>query len=621
MSKVDDELTRRIRRAERPVGDDGLFEGLARRRSHRERLRRVQAGMLALAVLAATAGGFVVLREAFGENTRDVGESPVLAGNGEIVFSREGADGRFHLYAVQPDGSGLRQITQDATNDTDPTVSPGGETVAYVHELDQGIRVIATVPIDGGIVAWHTPEAMEASDPVWSSNGESIAFVGWAEQSVPPGFEAPQRYRAIFTVDATDGSPERLTDGGISFTSDPTWSPGDRSIAFAGGSCTPGCEGAIQNDLLIVDVSTTDGRRLTPYSPDIDEEAPAWSPDGTRIAFIRPGDEGDEVWIVTTDGGSEQLVATAVEASLEPDLTWAPDGSALLVSDGDWIYRVDATPEGDLRDNFVQLVEGHAPAWQPLPVGAAPSVTTSPEPSVSPSPSPSPEPEGLDVGLGFNLCDIRRLDGIDFLGDGTMGTAWTGNETTPDGVCPGIDDDRYGVAVDFTGDGIADSWSGETIEHCTGCEPFKATDLNVDGKEDLIVTVSYFSIMQYGLYTVMPVDGELEIVPFRTGEPGHPQHGLDAGKPFTFWVGGDAGSSDWFYCQRLPGFWLTGTESPIDGGPGDVTTWHETHVSLGTDGIAHILDARTYTVPYGTLIDHEHTTSKPDCGLGVDIWR
>ena len=48
MSKVDDELTRRLRRAERPVEGDGLFEGLERRRSHRERLRKVQAGMLAL---------------------------------------------------------------------------------------------------------------------------------------------------------------------------------------------------------------------------------------------------------------------------------------------------------------------------------------------------------------------------------------------------------------------------------------------------------------------------------------------------------------------------------------------------------------------------------------------
>ena len=58
MPTVDDELTRRLQGAERPVDGDGVFEGLGVRRSHRERLRRIQAGLVAFAVLAATAGGF-----------------------------------------------------------------------------------------------------------------------------------------------------------------------------------------------------------------------------------------------------------------------------------------------------------------------------------------------------------------------------------------------------------------------------------------------------------------------------------------------------------------------------------------------------------------------------------
>ena len=65
MPTVDDELTRRLQGAERPVDGDGVFEGLGVRRSHRERLRRIQAGLVAFAVLAATAVGFVTLREAF----------------------------------------------------------------------------------------------------------------------------------------------------------------------------------------------------------------------------------------------------------------------------------------------------------------------------------------------------------------------------------------------------------------------------------------------------------------------------------------------------------------------------------------------------------------------------
>ena len=76
MSKVDDELTRRLHRAERPVDVDVVFEGLEHRRSHRERVRRVQTAVLAVAVLAATAGGFAALSHAFGEQPERPGSSP-----------------------------------------------------------------------------------------------------------------------------------------------------------------------------------------------------------------------------------------------------------------------------------------------------------------------------------------------------------------------------------------------------------------------------------------------------------------------------------------------------------------------------------------------------------------
>ena len=109
MSKVDDELTRRLHLAERPVDVDALFEGLERRRSHRERVRRVQAALLAFAVLAATAGGFVFLRHAFEADQRNVGdEQTPSAANGEIVFSRELPDGSEHVFAVQPGVVGER---------------------------------------------------------------------------------------------------------------------------------------------------------------------------------------------------------------------------------------------------------------------------------------------------------------------------------------------------------------------------------------------------------------------------------------------------------------------------------------------------------------------------------
>jgi hypothetical protein len=618
MSKVDEELTRRFHRAERPVGSDELFEGLARRRRRRRTLQRVQAGALAVVVLAATAIGFLTLQGAFDRDERTFGDPTNLPANGEIVFSREGDDGRFHLFAAQPDGSGVRQITSDATNDTDPSVSPGGETIAYVHELDQGVRVIATVPIDGGIVSWHTPETMEANDPAWSSSGDSIAFVGWAKQSVPPVFEAPQQYRAIFTVDATNGSPRRVTDGGIPFTSDPTWSPGDLSIAFAGGSCESRCEERINTDLYVVEVASTDVRRLTTSSGDVDEEAPAWSPGGSRIAFTRRGDQGDEVWTVAADGTDETLLATAVEASLEPDLAWAPDGTALLVSDGACIYRVDATPVGDPRDNFVRLVRGVSPSWQPIPVGSELAPTINPQPSIS----PSPEPAGRDIGVGFNLCDVERLDDIDWFGDEGSGSAWTGTRVDDDGRCGRTDTDSI-VAADLDGDEIADVWS--PIDECIDCRPWAATDLDGNGTEELIVMLLADLEPTFGFYFAVP-DGlprSSGLYPIPLAGPGAPGVDLRSDRIVTIQAGAseEGVSGNAIRCEGYP-------ENPVlvlarwvkDEGAGTVQ-YHGARLGLEASGDlvdAHFVVVDTFTP---TASSEDFGGDGRACGVDFNPWN
>ena len=178
MSTVDDELTRRFQGAERPVDADDLVEGLRRRRAHREHVRKAQASALAFAVLVGTAGGFMALAPRSSGTVVPLATSatPCRRAARSCSLVEETTTGS--IFAARPDGSGVRQITDDLTNDTDPTVSPDGTTIAFVHELDQGIRVIGTVPIDGGTVTWLTDEELDAHDPAWSPDGDRLAFVG-----------------------------------------------------------------------------------------------------------------------------------------------------------------------------------------------------------------------------------------------------------------------------------------------------------------------------------------------------------------------------------------------------------------------------------------------------------
>jgi len=613
MSKVDDELTRRLHRAERPVDTDALFEGLERRRSHRERARRAQTALLAFAVLAATVGGFSILAGLFDPDRVGMVATTPFGATGAVVVC--GDSNGEHLCRIDSQALARGATSEDLVRLTDtqdeivsmPAVSFDGTTVVFdrydPHFDTTGLWVIGTDGSDERLLAGGG-----ITNASWSPTGLLVAVAGNGSQRGDPA--------ALSILDPRGRPDHRVATiplPGLVFPSTPRFSPDGGKILFAAGTDP----NSTALDIYAIDADGSHLRNLTdsPRS----EWTPAWSPDGQRIVFGFATGSGEELFICSVECSNPLRLEDPSEDPIYGGLpVWSPDGEwiafQMLEDDQDaaiHLAKLDGTEVRVLASPASQL------AWIPSVEANSPQ----PPPTSEPSVSAGPNAEGANIGLSFNLCNVKRLSGIDFLGDGTIGTAWTGNKTTSEGACSGTDDDRYGVAVDFTGDGVADSWSGETIEHCTDCEPFKAVDLNGDGGEDLIVTLSYFSIMQYGLYTVMPVDGEPSVVPFRTGAPGHPQHGLDVGAPFTFWVGGDAGSADWFYCERLPEFWLTGSESPIDGGPHTATTVNETHVSLGTDGVAHILDAKTRTVPPEDLVYLQYATAKPDCGLGVDMWR
>jgi dipeptidyl aminopeptidase/acylaminoacyl peptidase len=99
-----------------------------------------------------------------------------------------------------------------------------------------------------------------------------------------------------------------------------------------------------QSDLWRVDYDGQDRTQLT-ATPNDDEWAPAWSPDGRWLAFLadRGGDDAEaQVWVMPARGGEARALTTVAQGVI--DFAWSPDSRrlALIIADA---VRPAGTPK------------------------------------------------------------------------------------------------------------------------------------------------------------------------------------------------------------------------------------------------------------------------------------
>ena len=159
----------------------------------------------------------------------------------------------------------------------------------------------------------------------------------------------------IYSVRSDGTHPTRLTNHpGID--QDPAWSPDGTRIAFTSDRDGP----------LVIFVMNADGsevRRLT--NEPLPSSRPAWSPDGTRIAFVsRLSQTRDDVYVIDADGTNRVRLTTHPETDTDP--AWSPDGTRIAFSstrtgDGD-IYVMNADGSNVTRLTTHTRWDGQ-PAW------------------------------------------------------------------------------------------------------------------------------------------------------------------------------------------------------------------------------------------------------------------
>jgi dipeptidyl aminopeptidase/acylaminoacyl peptidase len=193
------------------------------------------------------------------------------------------------LWEVRADGGAPRRLTRGPA-DTTPRWSPDGSTVAFLRAGQ-----IHLLPADGGEATPLTSREPAAGAPVWSPDGSRIAFSASAS--------------------ALDASAPVVID---------------RLGYKADGA---GLLGSTRRHLFVVDVAAGTTEQVT--DGDFHAGPPAWSPDGTRLAFPASiGDRADVTgavgaYLVDADGGEPKLVGSA--ESLVGTVGWFPEGDALLI--------------------------------------------------------------------------------------------------------------------------------------------------------------------------------------------------------------------------------------------------------------------------------------------------
>jgi Tol biopolymer transport system component len=212
-------------------------------------------------------------------------------------------DYRSAIWLVALDGSGPpRRFTSGAKQDLAPRWSPDGERLAFVSNRDGEVKQLYVISSEGGEAERLTDLEEDVAEAVWSPDGRHLAFSArvrdraYAEEDEkrrPPRRFTRLQYKLdsvgwtgdrrshIYTV-SSDGSaaPTQLTDGDYE-DQNPAWSPDGTRIAFASARHED-WDIELVRDLFLVDARGGEPHRLT--GRDAWYEAPAWSLDGSLIA-------------------------------------------------------------------------------------------------------------------------------------------------------------------------------------------------------------------------------------------------------------------------------------------------------------------------------------------------
>lgn len=248
-----------------------------------------------------------------------------------------------------PDGSLLAFSSRREGSDDDiwflRTRAPAGEAYQI-----RGVHASPLFSPDGRwiLYRWQGKEADSLKNQPWRTRVSPDAitrgpdpkrFDGRVYTSIPfladeRGLIAPRETRRpshLYLVPLDGGEPKQVTTGALD-QDDPAWSPDGKAVVFVEDATdTIEINEAARPELLVLTVADGGVRRLA--TGFVESTGPSWSPDGKTIAFVCSkgrGEQNDICVIPSTGGTARNLTSTW---DLDPSAPeWSRDGATLYFS-------------------------------------------------------------------------------------------------------------------------------------------------------------------------------------------------------------------------------------------------------------------------------------------------
>jgi Tol biopolymer transport system component len=277
------------------------------------------------------------------------------------AFSHDGNQVAFGLFGRENSGiyttvvGGEKSLRLTSNSgDCCPRWSPDGQRLAFSRRSDEGVAIYV-IPALGGTErrAYTGPATIFSGSLDWSPDGKVLAF----SQSA-----ADKTHAWIALLSLADSSTRRLTSpSGQDLDHAPAFSPDGSTVAFVRGIVA-----GVVSDLYVVPITGGEPKRLTSDGRPISNQF-TWTWDGREIVFSSYRGGSNSLWRISASGGTPWPVAGVGVGADNPSLSLR--GNQLVYQQRlrrENIWRVNLRDEKHRQGPPTPIISEKGINWRPL---------------------------------------------------------------------------------------------------------------------------------------------------------------------------------------------------------------------------------------------------------------